>query len=257
MQDADKELLLEAIARNSAAVLSLPSAGMLRHQKSRFLSEAADGFWIESAPGESALIQELIASQTPCGVSFKTGITKVIFTSPVSASDPEYRINAETCVPALLMGYPENVKTVQRRNTYRAPVTADAEITVRTWRMGAGVHISDRPMAVQMIATELRDLSIGGMGVTFTGIEKEPPKVTPDDRLRIELRFADQVLLLEGFMKHPTSRPTTLTVRAGIQFKELTNDLEGRRIMSVLARLVGELQRSEARRYRRGITPAA
>ena len=31
------DMLLDAIARNSGIVLSLPSAGMLRHHKSRFL----------------------------------------------------------------------------------------------------------------------------------------------------------------------------------------------------------------------------
>src|SRR3954447_1041141 len=77
------DTLLDAIARNAGAVLSLPSAGMLRHHKSRFLSESAGGFWVESAPGEAALIDSLIASQQPAGISFKNGHLKVVFASPI------------------------------------------------------------------------------------------------------------------------------------------------------------------------------
>ena len=41
-----------AIVRNAAVVLSLPSAGLLRHHKSRFLAETDEGFWVESVPAE-------------------------------------------------------------------------------------------------------------------------------------------------------------------------------------------------------------
>ena len=43
-------VLEAAVARNSGIVLSLPSAGMLRHLKSRFLGDAPEGIWLESAP---------------------------------------------------------------------------------------------------------------------------------------------------------------------------------------------------------------
>ena len=64
-------ILTDAIARNSALVLSLPSAGMLRHHKSRFLAEDEGGFWIEAMPGDEALVTELINTQTSVGISFR------------------------------------------------------------------------------------------------------------------------------------------------------------------------------------------
>jgi c-di-GMP-binding flagellar brake protein YcgR len=254
MQDADRELLHDAIARNAAAVLSLPSAGMLRHHKSRFLAEADEGFWIESAPQEKSLVEELIASQQSCGIAFKHGVNKVVFASPITARQSDYRINADTTVEAVLMRFPQQIKAVQRRNNYRAPIPAGSDITLKIWRMGPGVHLRDRPLAAQAIAVQLRDLSIGGMGVIFTGQDNQPPKVTNDDRLRIELTLNGEPLLLEGFMKHPQGKLTTPTVRAGLQFKDLGNDIEGRRILAALTRLVGELQRAEVRRYRLGVT---
>ena len=45
---------------NARLVLSLPSAGLLRHHKSRFLAIAADGIWIECPPDDRALIDDLI-----------------------------------------------------------------------------------------------------------------------------------------------------------------------------------------------------
>jgi c-di-GMP-binding flagellar brake protein YcgR len=257
MQDADRQLLVDAIARNNGVVLSLPSAGMLRHHKSRFLADAEDGFWIESAPAEASLIDELITSRQPCGISFKSGPTKVVFGSPVCARQTEYRVNAETIVEALLMLYPDTIKAVQRRNTYRVSVPADAEVTVKVWRMPPRAFLHDRPMAAQAIATSVRDLSVGGMGVTFAGEGKEFPKVSVDDRLRIEIAHNGESFLVEGFMKHPVGKITTPTVRAGIQFKDLGTQIEGRQTISQLTRIVGELQRAEARRYRLGITKVA
>jgi len=65
MTPADTQTLKDAVARNGAAVLSLPSAGMLRHHRTRFLGTAddADGFWIEAPQGERPLIDALQAGK--------------------------------------------------------------------------------------------------------------------------------------------------------------------------------------------------
>ena len=62
MAESTRDMLTLAVERNSATVLSLPSAGMFRHHKTRFLSEVSEGVWIESVPSEQALIDELIAN---------------------------------------------------------------------------------------------------------------------------------------------------------------------------------------------------
>lgn len=247
------DTLKQAIARNSAVVLSLPSAGILRHHKSRFLAETADGFVLESIPGEQALIVELIEQKKPVGVSFKSGVTKVVFTTPISRLDPAYSINATTTLPALFLSAPAQVKAVQRRTNYRVAVPTDCELSARVWRISKNAHIKDRPMAAQQLGCTLRDISLGGLGVTFQGNEGEPPKVTTEDRLRIELSYGDTNLLLEGRMCHARQLPDSPMLRAGVQFKALQNDIEGRQAIARLTRIVGELQREEVRRHRLGV----
>jgi c-di-GMP-binding flagellar brake protein YcgR len=236
-------------------VLSLPSAGMLRHSKSRFLAEADGGFWVESAPGERALVAELIAQQKPCGISFKSGITKVVFATPIVEHAPEYRINAETVVEALRLIEPAEIKAVQRRNNYRVSVTGDTEMSMRVWRVAEKAYLNDRPMAAQEITARIRDLSLGGAGVIFTGKDGESPKVSIEDRLRIELHYGETTIILEGRMRNPTGRsPDKDKLITGIQFKALQEDLEGRQKQAQLTKIVGELQRAEVRRMRLGLT---
>src|SRR4051812_1685417 len=100
------DILLDAIARNAGIVLSLPSAGLLRHYKSRFLAEVKDGFWVESVPAERPLVEELVRTQMPAGVSFKSGLLKVIFTAPVIRHDPAYRVNVGMVLEAIHVSFP-------------------------------------------------------------------------------------------------------------------------------------------------------
>src|SRR5262245_7555084 len=126
-------ILSDAIARNSAIVLSLPSAGMLRHHKSRFLPEEDAGFWIAGVRGDELLINELIAGQTPVGISFRAGPQKVSFAVPMLGRDPEFRMNAETTLDAIQLAIPEKVKAVQRRSNYRVRVPQAGDLVVRVW----------------------------------------------------------------------------------------------------------------------------
>ena len=256
MLNVNDDLLHDAIARNAAVVLSLPSAGMLRHCKSRFLAEEGGEFWVESVPEERVLIDELIAQRKPAGISFKSSTTRVVFTTSISRRMTEYRINTETVVEAVALRFPTEIKAVQRRNNYRVHIPQDCDLKVRIWRIGPRAYIKDRPMAAQELTSEIRDLSVGGMGVIFTGNDGCPPRITPEDRLRVQLEFRDISLVLEANMRYPVTPICTETIRAGIQFKALQNDLEGRQILARLTRIVGELQREEVRHYWLGMSRA-
>lgn len=248
--------LREAIARNSAAVLSLPSAGMVRHHKSRFLAETGegDGFFVESVPAERPLIDELIATARPAGVAFKGGANKVVFAATIRRRESEYRVSPEVTVEALLLDFPAEVKWTQRRAAYRVAVPAGSDLTARVWRISPDVSLKERPMPAQELTCELRDLSVGGLGLMLLPKDGAPPNVSPDDRLRVELTFRDTSLLLDARLRYPTSFPEPKPVRAGIQFKTLEDDLEGRQAADKLAKIVGHLQRDEVRRHRLGLT---
>lgn len=250
-----RETLSEAVARNSAMVLSLPSAGMLRHHKSRFLQEGTDGVWVEAVLDERALIAELIANANPCGISFKTGDQKISFAAKPLRLEMEYRVNAETVVPALLVERPAEVKAIQRRNNYRVSIREDSELQVRVWRIPENVRVKDKPNRAAELTVMLRDISLGGVGVTLMPKDGEPPKVLPGERLRVALKNGeDEELLIEGRMRSPHPADPGQPIHTGIQFQCLQDGLEGRRTLSELTRIIGVLQLAEVRRHRLGIT---
>lgn len=252
-QEDSQALLREAIARNAAVVLSLPSAGMLRHHKSRFLGQEGEGFWVESVPAERPLVDELVSAKKPVGISFKSGTKTVALTSAIHRRDPAFQVNAQMTVDAVLLPFPEHIKAIQRRHNYRVRVTEESGVIVRIWRIPEQAHLGDRPLAAQQIETQVRDLSLGGLGVTLVGKGAEPPKVLAEERLRIELTYNDIAMLLEGRLRHPTQKTEGNTVRGGIQFKALDSSLEGRQKAAQLTKIVGELQRDEVRRARLGL----
>jgi c-di-GMP-binding flagellar brake protein YcgR len=251
------DMLIDAISRNAGIVLSLPSAGMLRHHKSRFLGEGRGGFWVESEPREAPLVHSLIVSQRPAGISFKAGHLKVVFPAAVLQRDPAYRMNASTQVEVVLLAMPSEIKVIQRRNNYRVRITPDGELSARIWRIGEHTDLADRPTIEQQVECELRDLSIGGIGVLLRGKEGLPPKISTEDRLRIEVTHGETTLIFEGRMRYPTEPLKETAVRAGVQFKALQDSLDGRQILAQLTRIVGELQREEARRFRLGLSVAS
>jgi c-di-GMP-binding flagellar brake protein YcgR len=261
--DGSENLLSDAVARNGAAVLSLPSAGMFRHTKSRFLHDdaAERGIWLEVAPEQRALIDQLIASKRPAVVSFKSATKKVSFAAVLLRRDEQFRINAQTTTEAVLMARPRQVKAVQRRNDYRVRVrdARDDGIKLRLWRIGPQAHLHDRPIAAQELAVELRDLSLGGLGVVFPPrADGQPLKLVADERLRVELRIGEQELLLEGRLCHlPKGSPDPgQPIRAGVQFLKLEDSLDGREALAILTRVIGTLQRQQVRRIRLGLTQA-
>lgn len=255
MSQNAQDVLTEAVARNSATVLSLPSAGMLRHHRSRFLNETGEGVWLESIPTERALIEALITAAQPCGVSFKSGDQKVTFAARALKLDGEYRINADTVVPALLLQRPAEVKAVQRRNNYRVPVREDSDVRVRVWRIAEHVRLRDKPPRAAELAVALRDISNGGVGLTLMAKDGEPPKVLPDERVRVLLKYQDNdEFLVEGRMRSPRATPgKTDTIQTGVQFKKLQDGLEGRQTLTELTKIVGALHLAEVRRHRMGI----
>ena len=253
MGDANYDMLLDAIARSAGAVLSLPHGDALRHHKSRFLSECPSGFWVAAAPGEHKLIESLISSQQPAGISFRDGHLKVVFASQIQKRDPAHRVNTAASIDALLLSFPSEIKAVQRRTSYRVSVPEESDLTARVWRIPLEAHLPARPLASQELSCKLRDLSAAGIGLTFHGDGDKPLSLSNEDRLRIELTHTAGKLLLEGRMRYPIDPPASEMIRAGIQFQPLPDTKAGRQCKAQLTRIVGELQREEARRVRLGL----
>jgi c-di-GMP-binding flagellar brake protein YcgR len=137
-------------------------------------------------------------------------------------------------------------------------VTPENEMSCRVWRIGPHAILRDRPLASTEIPAELTDFSTGGMGVTLRAPKHEPLRVDPADRLRVEVTMGEKQILIEAHMRHPTAVPKGADmIRAGLQFSDLQNNLEGRQNLAALTKIVGELQRAEIRRARLGMTQTA
>jgi c-di-GMP-binding flagellar brake protein YcgR len=251
MPGSEFQILSDAIARNSALVLSLPSAGLARNYKSRFLGDHAEGFWVEAPSGEKPLIDELLTTGKPVGIAFRSGPNKVLFTVPIKCHDPAMVVNSQTRLDAILLATPAEIKTIQRRANYRVGITAETEVTARMWRIPEHAYLNDRPSAAQELRSELRDISLGGIGVILRSRDGGEPKVVPGQRVRIEMKYSEVTLLLDGRVRQPTGTDATDGIRTGIAFKPLDNQLEGRQKLAQLARIVSDLQRDEVKRMRR------
>ena len=257
MPDDNVKLLRDAIGRNGGCVVSLPDAiGLLHHHKSRFLAEDGKGFWIEAARADRELVEQMIGSARKAGVSFRSGVTRFVFAAPILWREPSYQVNAGLTVEAMLVQQPTEIHPIQRRANYRARVSADSELSARIWRITRSAYLQDRPAAAQELPIRLHDISTGGIGVTFLAKDAEPPRITPDDRLRIQLTLpgGGAELIIEGRLRYPLKLAKDATeVRAGLQFKQFNDDLAERQMLATLTKVVGEMQRAEARRFRLGI----
>jgi len=258
MADGNNDKLLrEAIARNAAAVLTLPGEGSLRHCKSRLLASDSEGLWIKSDPSHETLIQGLIAQPAPVAVSFKSARQRLSFATTILRHDDQFHIDDSTVLPALLIEAPQQLQSVQRRADYRVSVSSEAELHVRAWRISDRADIRDQPTGRAELGVEVRDLSRGGMGVTFRSLQpKEPLRVVQGERLRIVLRFGKDELLLEGRVRHLPPVRLNEPVVGGVQFARLNQDVKGRQKQAALTRIVGALQRQEVRLMRRAMLRA-
>lgn len=250
MADQCREMLSQAVSRNCAAVMSLPSAGMLRHHTGRFLAEAEQGVWIESPRDEQPLLSELLSTGAAVAVTFKSGKQRLAFTARLIAVENEYAINSDVRAPAVLLSMPEQVKSLNWRAHYRVRVFNDSPLSARVWRISGVADLAADPAPGSELGARIVDVSLGGLCVIFSGLDGAPPKVCEDDRLRIELRYKNLTMLLEGRMRASSQPELPDKLRAGIKFSPMEGDLLGRRKLSHLTRIFGELQREEVRRTR-------
>jgi c-di-GMP-binding flagellar brake protein YcgR len=248
MMPVDSDMLTQAIERNSAAVLSLPSAGMVRYHKTRFLRCVDNRLWVESVPAERVLIESLIQDKQQVMVSFKAGTRKASFTSPICSLDCKYKFfDTGDPLQALEMVRPATVQPLQRRSHYRVPVRDSDRFSIQVWRIAEHVHLDDEPPELGFMPAIVRDLSVGGVGVVFP----TRPVLATDQRVRILLRHGDSPpMLIEGRSCPLRALEDGLKFEAGLQFQNLQASLRGRQLITDLTRIVQGLQLQEAKRIR-------
>jgi hypothetical protein len=252
--DKNVELLVRAVERNTAIAVSLPSAGMYRNHKTRFLCEVDGGILIQAPRGEDALIRELIDNAAPCRVAFVSGSLEIGFQSAILRMEKHWPLNPSTVVSALLLEFPAGIEAKRRRSSYRVDVLPDSGVLIRVWRLSEEDSLAPQPSATREVTAEIRDLSTSGVGVKFIGKDGARPIVGVEDRLRVALTHNEQTFIMEGKMRRPTGSPRGNSIITGIHFRRLEGDFEGRKKLARLIRVVGQLQREEVRRVRLGLS---
>jgi len=230
---------------------------MFRNHRSRFISDFDGGILMQAPGSDRALIAELVRNKTPCMVSFRKGIYNVIFAAPIRRAEPRWRLNDHTMLDALLMEFPSEIKVVQRRAHHRIEIPPHTEIAVRVCRLAGNEDVNAEPPGDREVTAEVRDVSVGGIGVKLIGSDGKKPKICAEDRLRIVLMFEGQGLVIEGQIRPPAVPPTGDTIITGIKFKVLEDNLEDRRTSTRLLQIVGELQQRELRMAKLGVKKTA
>lgn len=250
MKDQGQEILRNSIARNTAVVINAPADGPAAARRARLLAEDPKGIWVEAPAVDGTVLTMIRESGRQIGVSFRGGEQMVDFVAPLLRRDIAFRLSPSMTVDALLLGWPTEINLTQRRGSYRVKPTLDAKISIRVWRISPEWPYEAVPEEPDTKA-ELRDLSVGGMGIILKPTRGMDPTAEKGDRMRVELYVGEKPpMIVCGRMPHPPQKLPEAWLRVGMQFVGMDNTLVGRRTLAQIDMLVAELQRAEARRRR-------
>jgi c-di-GMP-binding flagellar brake protein YcgR len=253
---AELDMLRKAICLHVQAVLSLPHENNLKHFKSRMLDERDGGIVMEGAADQAQILERVIIGGKSCAVSFRYGGTKAAFAARVRCHIPSWNFGNGQIVSAILMDFPRDIKTTQRRASARVTVPDSCPLSLRVWRISQAADLGYEPPSTLEVPAMIRDLSLGGVGVTLVGSDDQPPQIAPNDRLRVRISYDTVVVILEGHVRQATKVGKPNELITGIVFQNHTAGAEGRKKCVQLNRILSELQREEMRAFRMGLVAA-
>ena len=236
--------LEDAVARGSPATLSLPSDGMFRDYRTRFLGTSSDGLWMAGILGEDPLVQQLIRLTEPCPVTFAAFGTVVQFKARLIRDETHHLLNDGIEVRALLLEHPSLIAAVQRRGAYRIRIDDCKDLAVTAWRITDAADLRSEPGPGTLLKFKVVDISatgLGGLGLFKPGEHS----LATGQRVRVQLKWrVDPVLIGARVISvRPGSGECDRLI--GIRFDDLQLTAEGRRTESLLSRILGELGRAE------------
>jgi len=245
------QVLRDAVARNTAAVLSLKNGHAWSVHKSRLLGASAtlDAIVVEyPAPTSPSSAPPEVAPGESCSVAFRRGHKKCIFTSRIIGRRA-YALNQQVTVDALVLSWPETLQGLQRRAYYRAPVPRHRTVIVECWQGGARNRSKAGTVVWPSYHGRLVDLSAGGMRVALSG--GRDPGFHVGDLLGIQFQpdSSMEPLVLDAILRHSQPRKPD-AVHLGLQFVGLEMTVEGRRLLTHILRVVSEYPRYELRHSR-------
>lgn len=242
------ELLKIAIERNVALICGLPSAGLVKELKSRFLIIKDESILVEGFPNQAAAVDELIKSEEPATILFRSGVQNVEFRTRILQRYQAYPLNATTRIEALRLELPTSIKTVQRRSDYRAPIPPDTDVTFACHRIGEQDDLLALPQPTQQLKIVPRDMSTTGLGAIWYRRKEDPHTLANNQRVRLMIKTADGEILIDGRVCHASRLHEPELVRVGVRFQMNLANIPDRHKQIALQKLMTTLQRQQLKR---------
>jgi hypothetical protein len=142
----------------------------------------------------------------------------------------------------------EEASLVDRRSYYRARL-GNSLLRVRAWRIAPGTPLGHAPMPSQEVRFSVHNVCIGGLGIVLANATAQPP-LTLTDRLRIEVFYDQDSILIEGRLRTPDAAQREPYSRTGIRFDGHSSNLGYQKARFWMSKVMGRVQREELKARR-------
>jgi hypothetical protein len=245
MAIASLDMLHDAISMRVPAMLAFTIDGRTLCFPSRFIQGDQDAFCITEPSEVSPLADLLIRGNAAVMMAFRSQEARVMLTTMLLGREGRPSQEPEVGQHWLRLAYPTELEAVQRRAFYRVHVSENSGLQIRVWKMHVGDSLRQLPKPSAELAALASDLSVSGLKATFLPRAGVPLSVTLRDRLRVELRYKGQELLVEARICSLRNDILSGSLVAGVQFTSTSQDLKWNQACQRIATFVGHLQRQE------------
>lgn len=244
------QALQSALTAGVLGRLQLPSEGRVHERQARLLAVDAGGLWFEIAAGDARVVDPMIESGARARIFIPLGMHHLQYNGTVLTRQSDFARPDGTRGWAVRIDLPASATLSPRRKHYRIRLTpGDVLPTLRIWKIEDRISLADRPLPSSELTIEPIDISAGGMRATIKSKSAAfPLQLSTDQRLRIELCHEKDSYLIEARLRHPRRvEPGPDSAVVGIEFTNLDRDANGRKIASLLNKLIGAIQRKQLR----------
>ncbi len=245
-----QQALQSALTAGAQARLQLPSEGRVHERQARLLAVEPGGLWFEIAGGDARVVDPMIESGARARVFIPLGMHHLQYNGTVLQRLSDFAKPDGTRGWAVRIELPASAALSPRRKHFRIRVApGDALPTLKIWKIEDRISLADRPLPSSELMIEPIDISAGGMRATVRSKNAAfPLQLSTEQRLRIELCCEKESYLIEARLRHPRRvEPGSESAVVGIEFTNLERDASGRKIASLLNKLIGAIQRKQLR----------
>jgi c-di-GMP-binding flagellar brake protein YcgR len=242
MEAADRTSFERFIDERWASAVSVCHDEQMHIFDAQFVKREEESFWFEAKNWP----ESWPAGESAAGLTtvFEFGVDGkcVKFEAQVRSIELKQG-DGGTSVAVVCCAEPAEVSVLQRRANFRTPVPPGAPLAIVVWKVPPHWVLRDKPKPSVQLKVEMVDLSTGGMCLNILPHRVGPESVAKDDRIRIELKFEDSEAILDATVVYRAEPAADTSVRVGLAFRKLENNIEGRRGLFLVNRAIGALQR--------------